>query len=141
MEGIPAVICQQQTNINLNNNTKTPLLIPISFSSLSLSLSIKILQLNSVSVSWKCTQKTLIIWSFKTTTVTSDLWLRVSDDLTAEGDRHALKHFEVLEFVVEERRHAVPQQVVVVLDVIVTLLHWGAFQPKLNLTDQPLLEA
>lgn len=78
---------------------------------------------------------------FKTTTVTSDLWLRISDDLAAEGDRHALKHFEVFEFVVEERCHAISQRVVVVLDVIVALLHWGSFQTELDLADQPLLEA
>lgn len=72
--------------------------------------------------------------------MTSHLRLRVSNDLAAEGHRHALKDLVVLELLIEERCD-LSGRVFIMLNIIVRFLDRRALQTELNLADQTLLEA
>lgn len=72
--------------------------------------------------------------------MTSHLWHWVSDDLAAEGHRHALEDLVVLELLIEARSD-LSGRVFIMLNIIVRFLDRRALQAELNLADQPLLEA
>lgn len=70
-----------------------------------------------------------------------DLWLWTPSHSTREGHGHPLKDLVMFQLHLKEGSCCVFHRHIGFLHLISGLLHRGALQPVLNLTDQPLLTA